>query len=851
MKRWIVVYVALTILVGCGDNELGLDKRRPNGPPETTLSSGPPDSTDQALYKVQLFWSGTDRDGTVDHFDFIMIDHPSIASHIDGDPSVDDPTRVAVTVPAPDDPRWTGTTSTDSTFVTLADTLRRDPRPGNDETPDDVRRERYERWHTFFVRAVDNEGDVDPTPDYRSFNSRNVAPLVWLTSPIKAGVEFEGPPVIVFNWDGTDDVGDGTFKEPVASRHVIITSPINIQARYKYTNFPDSLYKLPVGAKWSPWNRWDALDGSGQRAIVRGLALQGEFAGSGFYLFAVQALDEAGAVTPVFDWASNGKNNVAWIRVNGSVGPIMTVKEEFLGTQTFVGGSRPVKLDIAAGQPLNFQWSADASRYGGEIVAFRYGWNIRDPNDDQQWDQNWSASVRRSATRSFSTGSQRFFLQVRDNAETITSAVYELTVYTVTRSRDLLWVDDSDFQTATGSENREDARWIEVFHELADKWGFLFDETRDIFDVTENRGKEPPIQKVFDYKSVVWANRSGGNQTSALRNLALFFDPIPRRNQNAAKSFNFLNIYLANRGSMWISGFRPAKQLWPTERASGQGNLAVNVTNWDDPLEPHPFIDSVGTISLLYKMGIEMFDVGSALDSPRNRLQFFCQGFVTAEPSTQTTESTLQLAHTHLVDIPGEHANAPLADLIDRQYATNETLDHSHTVTVTRDDFVAMRNGLIVSVETSESGDEPVLELHTHTFVLVDQSGLWGAPQLRNGPDWAQPPSPRGRTNIEIYNMPIWLTSQPSPLNPRPGISTAPYLYVTESSVREDPARAFFYPQTGDRQPTLILAKGTPQQQFYTRAFCGFEPYLLDRGSHLDLTEYIVVRHFRLGYFDR
>lgn len=857
MMRWIYVFLVLAVVVGCGDNDLGLDKRRPNAPPETTLASGPPDSTDKTVYKVQLFWSGTDRDGTVDHYDFIMVDHPPIQSKIKGDSL--DPERVVVEIPMPDDPRWTGTTSTDSTFITLADTLRRDPQPGPGETADEVRcgsgllvdcDNPYERWHTFFVRAVDNEGDVDPTPDYRSFNSRNIAPTVSLTAPIKAGSEFEGPSVIVFNWVGQDPVGDGTFKDPVASRYVIIPSPIDIEAPYKYTNFPDSLYTLPVGYEWSPWTRWDALDGSGKRAIVRGLAEQGEFPGSGFYIAAVQALDEAGAITPVFDWSTPGRNNVSWVRVNSAAaGPILTVQEEFLGTQTFVGGSKPVKLDIAAGQPLNFRWSGDASRYGGEIVAFRYGWNIRDPNDDQQWDQNWSGSLRRAPTRSFNTGSHRFFVQVRDNAETVTSAVYELTVHTVTRTRDLLFVDDSDHLQDFQAEAREDARWLGIMNGLAEEWGFLFEESRDVFDVAENRNEEPPIQKVFDYKTVVWINRSNQAGVSALRNLALFFDPIPVRNQNAAKSFNFLNIYLANKGSMWISGFRPARQIWP----QAEQGRPVNVTNWDDPIEPHPFIDSVGTISLLYKMGVEMFDVGSESTHPQRRtLPHFCRGFDNNAARPDSFESNLTDGHSHFVRIPYADGNAPESELTDKTYVTTQDpnfIDHSHTVTVTRDDFLAMRDGFSVTLE-SDPTESPDYEIHSHVFQdVTDRAGLWGAPRLITGPSWAQAPSPNARTNIEIYNMPIQMTTVRPNLIPRLGISTVPYLYLSDPSVQETENRR--YPLTADRQPALIMAKGSVLEPFYTRAFCGFEPALLNEVSHRQLTEYIIVRHFRLGYFDR
>ena len=47
-----------------------------NRPPETVLSAGPPDSS-ATNYRVRLFWSGSDLDGAIDHFDFIMVDHPA------------------------------------------------------------------------------------------------------------------------------------------------------------------------------------------------------------------------------------------------------------------------------------------------------------------------------------------------------------------------------------------------------------------------------------------------------------------------------------------------------------------------------------------------------------------------------------------------------------------------------------------------------------------------------------------------------------------------------------------------------------------------------------------------------
>src|SRR5262249_32551308 len=144
-------FVAAIFAAACNDNDLGLKKRRPTLAPETRLSSGPRDSTTGANYKVHLFWSGADQDGTIDHYDFIMIDHPAIDDSI----APTDSTymhRVVVTIPPPDDKHWTATNANDTLIVTVADVLRHDPRPPADPTT--IRQTNFERWHTFFVRAV-------------------------------------------------------------------------------------------------------------------------------------------------------------------------------------------------------------------------------------------------------------------------------------------------------------------------------------------------------------------------------------------------------------------------------------------------------------------------------------------------------------------------------------------------------------------------------------------------------------------------------------------------------------------------------------------------------------------------
>ena len=629
-----VLLAAATGFAGCIGGDLGIERRQPNRPPETVLSSGPPDSTNSTNSRVRLTWSGSDPDGTVDHFDYILIDHPASDSTITGGPN--DPNQVIVRMPERDDPRWTSTHVNETLIVVRADTLRRDPRPDPDNPNDNndvVRKTTFERWHTFFVRAVDNEGVEDATPEYRTFNARTLAPTISLRLPEPLGRELVVPTATVFNWDGRDPVGDGTFIDPVAARWILVPAR---RIFSEFIGYPDSLYYLPRGLRWSEWFAWDRSDRKGRQAIVN--LIPANTQGQGFYMFAVQAMDEAGAVTPVFDAGTPEKNNVALLFASAYLGATLTVSERSLGTFNFVGRPRPVLLDAAAGQPIAFHWRGDASAYGGEVTHYRYTWNIRNPGNDDEWDQNWARDVSGSAPRTFDRGVQRFYLQCRDSAGVIASAEIELIMRAVTRSKDLLFVDDTQ-QPNESTEPLEDARWRMVVDSLvARRPSIDFQPSRDIYDAVENRYVPPPLTKVFDYKTIVWAvveGRSG----SALRLLGQFFDPFLSHNQSQVTPFNYLNVYLDAGGEMWISGDLPAHVIWPVLREQNLDlQLPVNVTNWKDPVQrtpPHP--DSVGVNSLLFRLGVEMFDLGGGGRAPiprRDSLIHNCYGFRRATPDS-------------------------------------------------------------------------------------------------------------------------------------------------------------------------------------------------------------------------
>jgi hypothetical protein len=106
LKRLAAISCAL-LLGGCG---------RDNSAPETFLTQAPADTLQGSLH-LRLFWTGTDDDGSIEGFEFQLVENSVVG-------------------------RWTHTTDTQAEYtVNLSDT----------------------EWR-LSVRAVDNDGKRDPTP---------------------------------------------------------------------------------------------------------------------------------------------------------------------------------------------------------------------------------------------------------------------------------------------------------------------------------------------------------------------------------------------------------------------------------------------------------------------------------------------------------------------------------------------------------------------------------------------------------------------------------------------------------------------------------------------------------------
>jgi len=166
---------ALLLLAGCRKQEEVFVDR--NLAPDTQLTSAPGPYS-QANYRVHMYWDGTDQDGFVVGYYFAW----------------DDTTAQA----------WVYTEKTDSLFKALIDTAG--------ET----------RRHTFYVRSVDNEGKLDPSPARVRFDAWTVLPRITdlyrengpedsLSANYNPGYRdtvLMGS-TCVFHWTGADPDGEG------------------------------------------------------------------------------------------------------------------------------------------------------------------------------------------------------------------------------------------------------------------------------------------------------------------------------------------------------------------------------------------------------------------------------------------------------------------------------------------------------------------------------------------------------------------------------------------------------------------------------------------------------------------
>jgi len=520
--------VLACLAAGCGTDE------RPNQPPTARLTSAPPDGS-EASFRIDLSWTGSDPDGRVDRFEYAVdppaaftedeIAHggPDVMSEVvpgeNGAPAV---TRITKTLDGGTISfDWVHTTDTGGTFTFSATRA--------DSSGEDTLRAptgRFTGMHAFYLRAVDDDGAAS-VPDRSAFTATTLAPVSRITRP---AIDGEGTlrlgNAVSFAWTAQDPDGD----TPSAYLYRVIVLPTESVSTVASSVFFDD-----------PNSEWIRTTEPSYENL--GLNAPAQF------IFAVRAVDAAGAVEPFVDWGRNAFRFVSYPLVS-VYQPRLTVTEAHIGTVTFplsphrfVGSDarNENEFEVLAGKPLRFAWAGSATDYAAEILGYSWGLDIVDLEDDSAWTP-WGLQITSTPDIVLqSPGVHHFYLRVRDTLGATTVADVLIRVTRFVGDLDLLHTDDS-FDDTYPRDSEHDDFWrarIEAYGRLApDRVGEFH------FHLDNDRGSIHPrpigLADLVRYKIVLWVNRgSGFDGDSGLLH---------------AVQGRLLSEYLGAGGKLWLGG---------------------------------------------------------------------------------------------------------------------------------------------------------------------------------------------------------------------------------------------------------------------------------------------------------
>ena len=515
----LLIAVAAALLAGCSGSDVFTGEVRENVAPSIELTNGPLEG-DTTQYTVHFFWLGEDVDGAIDHYEFCMVE---------GDPIGFDP---ADTVEA-----WLNTELTDSVFSVNADDYDRTIEINSSLYG------KFKKIHTFFIRAIDDRGAASEIA-YRSFTAFTLAPHIFINYPYATNPEIGAQRLSVlstFKWYGKDPIDSPWNYQEVDS--------VRYLHKFYYIGIIDDLNKYPGQFEdlWSDWIWYHAEGDSGKQTTLGDDEL---LVTNSSYIFAVQAKDEAGAVSSVF----NKRTNVRHFMAMQPTGPLLRINEPYLGTFPFLGVDfRPEQVDVPPGFEMKWTWTGDASSYGGIVQSFRYGWDVADLNEPTEWDVFPSPYVTSAGSKTFYSGIHTLYVESADNLGTKTLGTIEVTVIPIVMTRDLLLVDDFpsiDFNQqiyAFPTESEHDDFWEDICMKVKN-----FDPIRDIYDVHENDYYVPPMRLIFKYRNIIWSFSTAIDpQAGSVWNRVVYYTPS---GSASMLNLNFLTYYLAFGGHLWTVG---------------------------------------------------------------------------------------------------------------------------------------------------------------------------------------------------------------------------------------------------------------------------------------------------------
>jgi len=540
----LVATVAILSWNGCSpSNELS-STAVPNALPDTRLTGLPP-SLLESGFIVHFYWTGSDPDGRVSGFQWKMSDNGSDGISVHDTLTIDPATGDTINP-------WHFTTATDTTFIVSAEIPGF---PGDSSLGDE--HQRSFQTHTLFLRTVDTEGGVDPSPAFVSYTATTLLPRIRVNRPDRLSGYLDAqkaPPTVTFGYGGSDPDFEGgsptqiryLFKPAWYENHYVRT-------RVEYNGLVDVLTNF-ADSSWSQWERYKP-EADDRLIVFPNQSIRDENDEQIIYIFALQAQDTAGAVSVDRSYGTSVHN----VYISASMTPFLTMTETFLGSRTATGQNTSARIDIAQGQVLEFSWLASAEDYAGVIESYRYGWDLADANDSS--DPNWavlpgnSPQHRRTPKVSFGTGTHTLTVQAWDNSNQMTRFVWVLQVVPVPDygvQAPVLLVDDVFDQASSGWTSEggvaldndifRDDFWETALGGEGGVVGFI-----PAADIIDTETDQLSYRDIVNYRVLIWTSRWAQNNY-----IWSTFKPA----SSGISQFNWLASYQESVGNLFLVGSR-------------------------------------------------------------------------------------------------------------------------------------------------------------------------------------------------------------------------------------------------------------------------------------------------------
>ncbi len=315
----VLLSVSVGFLISCSKDPLRADRNRP---PQTFLVAAPVDTSVAVLkysYRVHLYWRGEDPDGFVVGFLYSW-DDSSIGA-------------------------FRFTTKTDSIFeLEVNDSTQIGGGTGTNPS--------NSRFHTFFIRAVDNLGKPDPQAtifNSRLFNAETTSPIVTFVGPITPHPHFPNDPVTI------DTLCEGT--------------PFQICWRGRDPDGVVTRYRFDVGS-FSSTLSTDSCATFNDPNTPGSVQLS-----SGRYTMTVSAVDNANAVGKASVPVVVNRDPETWFKDKGA--PIgHYIQYHLKGQQTMIVGTFAPGDTVPFRSTVWWEWEGEDTGGGCEKNCLS-GWSFR------------------------------------------------------------------------------------------------------------------------------------------------------------------------------------------------------------------------------------------------------------------------------------------------------------------------------------------------------------------------------------------------------------------------------------------------------------------------------------------